>query len=160
MAATMMPMPPTHWMMARQSSRPRGRSSRPVRTVAPVVVMPEMVSKEASVMLMPEATKGMAAMAGRKTQAMTVSRKASRWPVRWSPPRERIQRQAPMKMEPKADTAKTCDSGRLSAKSINAHGIIAAPSRTVMMPMARKMGRSCILRAEDTLQILRRRQFS
>ncbi len=48
MATMTMPTPPYHCIIARQSSMPRGASSRPVKTVAPVVVSPDMASKKAS----------------------------------------------------------------------------------------------------------------
>ena len=48
-AVTMMPTPPIQWRIERQRSRPRGIVSRPLRTVAPVVVMPDTLSKKASV---------------------------------------------------------------------------------------------------------------
>ena len=48
-AMTMMPMPPSHWSRARHSRMPGGAESRPVITVEPVVVTPDMDSKKASV---------------------------------------------------------------------------------------------------------------
>ncbi len=48
-AMAMKPMPPSHCSSERHSSRPGEASSRPVRTVPPVVVMPDMLSKKASV---------------------------------------------------------------------------------------------------------------
>ena len=48
-AMTMMPMPPSHCKSARQSRMPGGAVSSPVITVEPVVVMPDMASKKASV---------------------------------------------------------------------------------------------------------------
>ena len=57
----MIPMPPIHWMKARQNRIPRGMLSMPLgrwgcrltspRMVAPVVVSPDMASKNASVKL-------------------------------------------------------------------------------------------------------------
>jgi hypothetical protein len=47
-AKTMMPMPPSHWVRARQSSRERGASSMCSITVDPVVVKPDTASKSAS----------------------------------------------------------------------------------------------------------------
>ena len=44
---TSTPMPPIHWVMARQSRVAQGRSSMLDNTVAPVVVKPETVSKKA-----------------------------------------------------------------------------------------------------------------
>ncbi|MBA7708933.1 hypothetical protein ES703_117838 [subsurface metagenome] len=66
----MIPMPPIHWMKARQKRIPRGMLSMPLarcgcrltspRIVAPVVVSPDMASKNASVKLgmAPERKKG------------------------------------------------------------------------------------------------------
>ena len=45
MATTTMPMPPIHCSRPRQRRMPAGRNSSPVKTVAPVVVRPEMASK-------------------------------------------------------------------------------------------------------------------
>ncbi len=46
---TMMPIPPIHCVMLRQNRIPRGSASMSPRIVAPVVVKPETVSKNASV---------------------------------------------------------------------------------------------------------------
>jgi hypothetical protein len=43
-----MPTPPIHCSSERQRRIPGGRSSRPLSTVEPVVVRPEIVSKKAS----------------------------------------------------------------------------------------------------------------
>ncbi|MNH07160.1 hypothetical protein D3C79_665460 [compost metagenome] len=48
-AMPMKPMPPSQCSSDRQISRPGDALSRPVSTVEPVVVMPDMVSKNASV---------------------------------------------------------------------------------------------------------------
>ncbi len=45
MATMTMPTPPNHCRSARQSSIPLGASSRPEKTVAPVVVSPDIASK-------------------------------------------------------------------------------------------------------------------
>ena len=45
MAKPMMPMPPIHWVVERHSSTERATPSRPTITVAPVVVMPDTISK-------------------------------------------------------------------------------------------------------------------
>ena len=52
-AVTMMPIPPIHCRIARQSRIPRGVESRPVMTVAPVVVRPDTASNMESVKLIP-----------------------------------------------------------------------------------------------------------
>ena len=46
--STMMPMPPSHWVSDLHRSTARGRASTSSMTVAPVVVKPEHVSKNAS----------------------------------------------------------------------------------------------------------------
>ncbi|MNE11445.1 hypothetical protein D3C80_1042030 [compost metagenome] len=48
-AMPMKPMPPSQCSMERQISRAGEALSRPLSTVEPVVVMPDMVSKKASV---------------------------------------------------------------------------------------------------------------
>ena len=48
-AMTMMPIPPSHWRSARHSRMPDGASSSPTITVDPVVVIPDIASKNASV---------------------------------------------------------------------------------------------------------------
>ncbi len=48
MAMPMKPMPPSQCSSDRHISRPGEALSRPESTVAPVVVMPDMVSKKAS----------------------------------------------------------------------------------------------------------------
>ncbi len=47
-ATMMIPMPPNHCNIERQSSKPRGSNSSFVKTVEPVVVMPDIASKTAS----------------------------------------------------------------------------------------------------------------
>ena len=49
MPVTMKPTPPTACRAARQKMMPRGVSSRPDITVEPVVVIPDIASKNASV---------------------------------------------------------------------------------------------------------------
>ena len=46
--STSTPMPPIHWVSARQKRIPLGMASTSVRMVAPVVVRPEAVSNRAS----------------------------------------------------------------------------------------------------------------
>ena len=82
-------------------------SSRPVITVAPVVVRPEIVSNSESVTVIPDARKGMAAIIGRNTQTSTVNRKPSLCPVRSTSPRDSTHMHAPIRMEPNADTSNT-----------------------------------------------------
>jgi maltose-binding protein MalE len=76
----MMPMPPSHCSAWRHRLIDGGASSRPVITVAPVVVSADIVSKKASVKLMSWYTmsSGMVAMAAICTHAATTSTKPSR----------------------------------------------------------------------------------
>ena len=74
----MIPIPPSHCKIARHSKMPGGRWSRPVSTVDPVVVMPDMLSNTASVRLMPRPRNGIAATAATVTHPNTVTRKAWR----------------------------------------------------------------------------------
>lgn len=46
---TTMPMPPNHWVRLRQNSNSGGKASTLLRMLLPVVVKPDMVSKNASV---------------------------------------------------------------------------------------------------------------
>ena len=48
-AITIIPSPPTQWSMALHNKMPRGILSSPEITVAPIVVSPDMASKNASV---------------------------------------------------------------------------------------------------------------
>ncbi len=79
-AMTMMPMPPSHCSNARHKRMPAGASSSPVITVAPVVVIPDMASKKASVKLRFRSAKakGRAAKQAITSQLRVVSRKAWR----------------------------------------------------------------------------------
>ena len=49
MARTMIPIPPNHWVKERQKSTPWGRDSMSEKTVAPVVVKPDIDSKIAGI---------------------------------------------------------------------------------------------------------------
>ena len=51
MTNTSTPMPPIQWVKLRQNSTPWPRGSTAVKNVAPVVVKPETVSKNASMKL-------------------------------------------------------------------------------------------------------------
>ena len=48
-AISIIPMPPSHWSIARHKSIPLGALSRSVIIVDPVVVIPDILSKKASV---------------------------------------------------------------------------------------------------------------
>lgn len=81
-AMPMKPMPPSQCSSERQISVPGDMSSRPLNTVAPVAVMPDMLSKYASVMLARSAKmNGKAAKIDTITQLDTVSMYMSRGAV-------------------------------------------------------------------------------
>ncbi len=77
MATTMMPMPPNHCSIERQSSSPSGSASSPENTVEPVVVIPDIASKKASTgrASISPSTKGRAPKNGNAIQIRVVSRK-------------------------------------------------------------------------------------
>lgn len=79
-AIKIIPMPPSHWRIARQSKMPGGAWSSPVMTVEPVVVMPDTASKTESVRLIfrSDIRKGRAAKAARTIQLAPVRRNAWR----------------------------------------------------------------------------------
>ena len=135
-AVTMMPTPPIQCRIERHRRRPRGKFSRPEKTVAPVVVMPETLSKTESVTEYPEIRKGRAPTRLMTTQMLTVSRKASRWPICIVPPRAITQNRLPTRVEMVAEAGKTKAIPSPSAMSISAHGIIAAVTSSIMIPSA------------------------
>jgi hypothetical protein len=97
MATTMIPMPPNHWSIERQTSTPSGSVSSPVNTVEPVVVMPDIASNMASVRLAwgGPSMNGIAPNTGSATQTLVVRRKVC-WSVMRSRPRVRAgQREEP-----------------------------------------------------------------
>ena len=75
-ATTMIPIPPSHCRIPRHKSSPLGMSSRPDRTVDPVVVRPDMASKNASVKLdcVSPSIKGSAPKTGNIAQTPVVSK--------------------------------------------------------------------------------------
>ena len=78
MPATMKPTPPIHWRIARHIRMPRSVPSSPVITVDPVVVMPDMASKKASVKDRSQSQSGKAPAAAAIIQVLPVSRKECR----------------------------------------------------------------------------------
>ena len=80
MASTMMPRPPYQCSAWRQRLMAGGRVSNPLRTVAPVVVSPDIDSKNASVKDSPgnSMSNGIVAEADINTQPKVTSRKPSR----------------------------------------------------------------------------------
>ena len=79
-AVTTIPMPPIHWRIDLHISIPLGISSSPSNTVDPVVVIPEVASNKASVILNFNGSimKGTAENIDKDTQLSTVNKKASR----------------------------------------------------------------------------------
>ena len=79
-AITIIPIPPSHCRIARQSKIPGGASEIWVRIVEPVVVIPETASKTESVRdkLRSERAKGAAAAMARAIQLKVVKRNACR----------------------------------------------------------------------------------
>ncbi len=79
-ASTMMPMPPNQCSAQRHRLIAGGSESTPVRTVDPVVVRPEVVSKYASVKLKfgIASSSGIVAAPAINTHASVTSRKPSR----------------------------------------------------------------------------------
>ncbi len=78
--STMMPMPPYQWSAWRQRLSEGAIESRPVRTVAPVVLRPDIVSKNASVNVSPgsDSNSGTVAIVDMKIHASVTSRNPSR----------------------------------------------------------------------------------
>ena len=76
----MIPTPPSHCSIPRQSLIPSGSASSPLNTVAPVVVSPDIASKNASVKLALVApiTKGIAPKSGSVSHTSEVKRKVCR----------------------------------------------------------------------------------
>ena len=76
-ATTMIPTPPNHCSIDRQRSSPSGRSSSFTKTVAPVVVMPDIASNTASTTRASVAPmmKGTAPNSGSATQTAVARRK-------------------------------------------------------------------------------------
>ncbi len=77
---TMIPMPPSHWVRERQSSRLGGSASISVRIVEPVVVKPLIVSKKALMYdgTAPVITKGKAPNRANSVQPKVTTAKPSR----------------------------------------------------------------------------------
>ena len=113
-------------------------------TVAPVVVRPETVSNMESVKLIPKLISGMVAIRGSAIQMTTVRRKASLAPVEGGAPPDRTARPVPIRMLTAAETRKMGHWSDWSAISRSADGIMAAPRRATMIPIANMMARSCI----------------
>ena len=109
----MIPSPPSHCRMLRHSNNPGGAESKPVITVAPVVVIPDIASKNASVNdnRKSEIMNGRQANAGSTTQDNVVSKKAWRRVNVTSPVRVVMTVAAPINRVKAAETAKAAQSG-------------------------------------------------
>ena len=83
-ASTRMPSPPSHWSTLRHISTDREWISKSTSTVAPVVVMPLMLSKRAltgwAMVPWPATRKGMAPTSAMASQTSVTIRNASRLP--------------------------------------------------------------------------------
>ena len=143
-ATTMIPTPPSHCRIPRQSKIPLGRSSRPDSTVEPVVVSPDIASKKASVKFDPvsPSIKGIAPKIGRASQTPVVRRKVC-WIV--SPSRTPLAQaraiMPPVNVVISADSAKTHQWPRFSATSTSIGSTMATPSTATNRPMTYPTGR-------------------
>ena len=122
---------------------PGGALSNPISTVEPVVVMPDIASKKASVYvrLRSENMKGRAPNAAVIIQLIVVSKKACRIPI--NPDLERFIRMKipPMKEVKNAETRKTSQSLLAATESTIAGISMEMPSITSRTPIMKKMGR-------------------
>ena len=145
-AVTMMPMPPIHCRMERHSRTPGGMSSSPVRIVAPVVVRPDVDSKNASVTDRPRSliTKGMAPKAASRTQVSETSRKAVRTVRRLPCPQLASASPPPRNIESPPPVAKARQSFDPAIRSASIGSIIAAPSPDSSTPITSITGRTSI----------------
>ncbi len=131
------PMPPVQVSRPRQSRTPRGMVSSPAITVAPVVVIADIVSKKASVKLSPGAPSisGRVPKAVKATQALLVSRKPC-FRVRSLRSRS-AQANTMVAAAVRVSTIDSANDRALplpSAWSINAGKAISRPSRPVSHP--------------------------
>jgi hypothetical protein len=142
-AITIIPTPPNHCNNARQSRIPGGALFKPIITVDPVVVMPDIDSKKASAMLRlsPEKTKGKAPTAATATQLIVVSKNACL--------KLRLERElalvasisdTPTNNATAAEPAKTCQSEFPVARSAIAGRPIAMAKRHISNPIIKRTG--------------------
>jgi hypothetical protein len=137
MATTMIPTPPNHCSIPRHSNSPRGSPSRPEKTVAPVVVSPDMASKNASVTSASVAPKmkGSAPNTGSASHTPEVSRKVC---CRDSRARGALAQAsasaAPIITVSSIDRRKTCHSPLPSAISMASGKLIIAPRARTSQP--------------------------
>jgi len=143
-ATTMIPMPPSHCRIPRQSKIPRGISSRPVITVAPVVVRPDIASKIASMKDSSDAPmiNGKAPNMGKATQTPVVSKKVC-WILSPSltPFWHDSATSPPTSMVITALSAKAGQCPRPSTISITIGASIVSPSAATRRPITYPTGR-------------------
>ena len=142
-AITMIPTPPSHCNNARQSKIPGGAWSKPRITVDPVVVIPDIDSKKASVMLnfSSENIKGRAPTAATATQLNVVSKNAC---LKLRLDRELVFvasiSDTPTNNATAAEPANTCQSALSVAKSAIAGNPIAIARRDISKPIIKRTG--------------------
>ena len=143
-ATTMIPMPPNQFSSPRHKSKPRGKSSKPLITVDPVVVRPEVASKTASTTedCVAPIKNGRAAKIGNTTQTPVVSRNVFCSSSPWDLPFEHdIETNNPDSVVIAPAWANTRQCGFPSAKSKIIGKIIITPRKATMIPITYPMGR-------------------
>jgi hypothetical protein len=133
---TIIPIPPSHWVILRQKSNPCERDSISFRIEAPVVVKPEMVSKNASVYegIAPVIIKGIEPKNEKRIQPKLTIIYPSLFPTFFEQLRNTIQRITPVTAVIKADTAISHASVSPYNHEIGAARSIKAPSRIRSTP--------------------------
>ena len=145
-AITIIPIPPNHWRSDRQSNKPGGAVSKLTITVAPVVVIPDIASKNASVKLSSnwENAKGSAANMVKTTQLRVGSINAWRTESLAPPVLLVSDKETPTNSVTPPAAANTCQSG-LSENISTAAGTIIMMAKVVNRnPSMRNMGRKSI----------------
>ena len=146
-AITIMPTPPNHCSKALHSKMPGGALSRPTIIVEPVVVIPDIDSKNASATLISnsENANGSAPTAATATQLIVVRRKAWRR-LRFVMDVDRVVSisDTPTNNETAADPAKTCQSGLPVARSAIAGKPMATANSDINKPIMNSTGPTVI----------------
>ena len=140
----MIPTPPNHWIIARQRFSPWGKYSKPVKTVEPVVVSPDIASNTASTIRASVApnTKGSAAKIGKIAQIAVVRRKVCcRLRPCCTPLAQENTKARPINTEIAADSAKTPHSPLAKARSTPIGTSIDTPRKVTIRPMTYPTGR-------------------
>ena len=137
-ATTTMPTPPNHCSIARQRCVPAGRLSGSVKTLLPVVVMPDIASKSASVSVASAAPKmnGSAPKSGSASQTEKVRMNVCR--TLSAPVRAEAQESVtsiPRMTVMKPDSRKVRQSPRGSNTSAMAGMIIVVPRSVTRRPI-------------------------